>query len=289
VAPPVPLGKASPAPPPPADVGGGRPAPVTESPARVPTWGSEEGADLAESRRGRLRPSAVVAGVVILAAVGAIVAVLATLDGGSSPAAISPTSPHTGTLTTSSAPSAAPSPAGATSVGPPVTSVSAPQTTANLATTPAPDPELAALEKISSLLDTSVTIRGRVIPAVDGVLACNVDPGAAAATLSAAATDRGILVARLKALPLLVLPAAAHARAVLELAWAQSRVSDLDYAKWARVAQSSGCHPNVTTSAAFKAGQASDKKADAVKAEFITVWNGLATLYHLPARTAIQF
>lgn len=172
---------------------------------------------------------------------------------------------------------------------------SGPETTDPGTGTPEPSPTVDAsgqASELDSLISQSADSRGQVSTAVTDAEQCGPDAGLSsdATALQTAADSRSSLAQQADGLTLDMVPGGPNAAQLLSTALSLSAAADTDYANWATALGEGTCTPGSThDQSAYKTGGADSAKAQKAKADFIAVWNPIASQYNLPTRTADEF
>jgi hypothetical protein len=161
---------------------------------------------------------------------------------------------------------------------------SAPTSSASSSASPSPalPPRQQAADALAALLVQSGKDRTSITQAVTAVEDCSGDLSQDETVFTNAASSRQALVAKLAALPDgSALPASMLPD--LTTAWQASGRADQDFAKWTQDEISQGCSTNYQSDANWQAAAAPDGQATKYKRAFVSLWNGVANEYALPA------
>ncbi len=167
-----------------------------------------------------------------------------------------------------------------TSAAPPVTPT---QTAPSASQT-----ESTQAQALSALLLDSSSDRKSLVAAVDDLESCT-DVSQAASELNAVAASRSSLLTQLSGLDLSLVPNQAELQSLLTTALQYSVQSDTSYAAWASDLESSCTPSSVDGDPNYEAAQTTDPEAEAAKAQFVSIWNPVASSLGLPTQTDNSF
>jgi hypothetical protein len=144
-------------------------------------------------------------------------------------------------------------------------------------------------DALDNLISQSAASRGQVSSAVADAESCG-SLSSDAGTLQSAADTRSDLSQQAGALTMDAVDGGSQAASLLSTALSLSATADTDYADWATALAGGTCSQGTThDQSAYKNGGTDSAKAQKAKADFIAVWNPIATQYDLPTRTADEF
>ena len=154
---------------------------------------------------------------------------------------------------------------------------------------PGTSTEQSQVAQVTPQVRQSVSARGTVVRATQGVGACRMAPDKGISLMNQAISERRAVITRLGTLSVTAVPNGQRLLADFKQVLRQSIRADQGFMGWMRDIQNSGtCPVNTTADASYRAGLRASRQANSAKHSFLGLWNPLARRFGQPRYTASQ-